>query len=131
MKKTVFLFSVLTMISGQTFGNNISEIKSSAPPGIITPVKSQADYQLLFLGNSHSAFNNLPGLVATLIETGLPGKSAISELAPGFKFLDERLNDGVTQELLESQNWTHVFLQAQKYSSSGLYFYPRRVPYNT
>lgn len=102
----------------------MSEINSSAPPGLITPINSQADYQLLFLGNSHSAFNNLPGLLTTLIETGLPGKSADSELAPGFKFLDERLNDGVTQELLESRDWTHVFLQAQKYSSSGLYFYP-------
>ena len=81
------------------------------------------DYQILFIGNSHSSANGLPDLVTTLIETGLPDTTAHSGLAPGFMFLDERLNDGVTYDLLRSRAWTHVILQAQKYSSSGRYFY--------
>jgi hypothetical protein len=48
---------------------------------------------------------------------------AYSGAAPGSKFLDERIDDGITQELLESRSWTHVILQAQKYSSSGKFFY--------
>jgi len=99
------------MLSGPAVGNTSNSVN---------PI---THYQLLFIGNSHSAFNSLPELVATLIETGLPGKTATSGLAPGFNFLDERLNDGVTLKLLQSRQWTHVILQAQKYSSSGKYFY--------
>ena len=39
-------------------------------------------------------------------------------------FLAERLNDNVTQKALDSRNWTHVVLQAQKYSTTGRYSYP-------
>ena len=37
--------------------------------------------------------------------------------------LDERLEDKVSRPLLEGGQWTHVILQAQKYSTSGLYTY--------
>lgn len=86
--------------------------------------KPIADYELLFIGNSHSSANKLPELVAMLIEAGVQGKTANAERVPGWKFLVERLNDGVTQETLEARAWTHVFLQAQKYSSTGMYSYP-------
>jgi hypothetical protein len=78
---------------------------------------------LLFIGNSHSSVNGLPELVATLIQHGLPEKTVNTALASGYAFLDERLRDGVTNNLLVSRKWTHVSLQAQKYSSSGLYSY--------
>jgi hypothetical protein len=38
-------------------------------------------------------------------------------------FLDERLADRPSIDLLRSRQWTAVVLQAQKYSSSGLYAY--------
>lgn len=82
------------------------------------------DYELLFIGNSHSAANGLPGLVATLIETADPNKKVNTVNAPGINFLAERINDGETLALLQSRKWSHVFLQAQKYSSTGLYSYP-------
>jgi len=82
------------------------------------------DYDLLFIGNSHSSSNNLPYLVTSLIETGQPGTIANGSLAPGGGFLDERLNDGTTNDVLIGRAWTHVILQAQKYSSTGLYYYP-------
>jgi hypothetical protein len=91
---------------------------------LIPPVHAEQDYELLFIGNSHSSANDLPGLVSTLIEAGLPGKKARSKLAPGWGFLADRIDDDVTQQSLEKRNWTHVILQAQKYSSSGVYFYP-------
>jgi hypothetical protein len=86
--------------------------------------KPIADYELLFIGNSHSSANKLPDLVAMLIEAGVQGKTANAERAPGWKFLAERLNDGVTQKTIEARAWSHVFLQAQKYSSTGMYSYP-------
>jgi hypothetical protein len=54
----------------------------------------------------------------------MPGSQAASALAPGYRYLADRIDDGETQALLNSRPWTHVILQAQKYSSSGLYFYP-------
>ena len=111
MKNAVILISVMLMVSG-------SAAATLNPPGSPT-----SDFQILFICNSHSAVNSLPDLVTTLIETGMPGKTASSGLADGIKFLDERLTDGITRDLLESRDWTHVVLQAQKYSSSGKFFY--------
>ena len=95
---------------------NLSALDSAEP--------ALADYELLFIGNSHSSFNGLPHLVTMLIEETELGKTAHATLAPGADFLAERLNDGKTQETLETQKWTHVFLQAQKYSSTGHFYYP-------
>lgn len=81
-------------------------------------------YELLFVGNSHSRVGGLPELVVTLIKAGVPGKPANATAAPGLRFLSDRLGDGVTEPLLVSRLWTHVILQGQKYSGSGLYDYP-------
>jgi hypothetical protein len=89
------------------------------PPGAKTE-----NFDLLFMGNSHSKANDLPGLVATLIETGKPLANADAANAPGFMYLADRQDDGVSPQLLASRPWSHVVLQAQKYSTSGLYYYP-------
>lgn len=86
-----------------------------------TPI---GDYELLFIGNSHSSANGLPTLVTKLIERGMPGKTAHSALAPGWMFLADRIADPGTLQALTGRAWTHVFLQAQKYSTTGLYWYP-------
>ena len=82
-----------------------------------------ADIELLFIGNSHSAAYGLSTMVASLIETGT------NQTANGFKerqsrFLADRSFDGETQDAIKSRPWTHVILQAQKYSSTGNYSYP-------
>ena len=83
-----------------------------------------ADYEILFLGNSHSTQNNLAGLVTKLIRKA-PGKPRVRAYAePHWNFLAERLEDDVSQRILEERDWTHVVLQAQKYSTSGRYSYP-------
>jgi hypothetical protein len=116
-KKTTFLISFFIIISASVFAKNGSQIDSTSQ------LESQVNYQVLFIGNSHSVFNGLPNLVATLIETGSPGTRAYAGNAPRYRFLSERLDDGVTLEMLQSRPWTHVILQAQKYSSSGKYYY--------
>jgi hypothetical protein len=62
-------------------------------------------------------------MVADMVRAGRPGMSVASVEAPGWMFLDERLNDAPSMELLRSQNWSFVILQAQKYSSSGQFVY--------
>jgi hypothetical protein len=97
---------------------------AQAIPISINAGPSPQRYEILFMGNSHSAANGLPDLLSKLIEAGLPNATARSDLAPGWKYLADRLNDGVSEQMLNSRPWTHVILQAQKYSSSGQYFYP-------
>lgn len=124
MKKYLLLWLVLAIAPGDAPGRENDSISDVGPVAGVMSETGPENYHLLFLGNSHSAANQLPLLVATLIETGLADATAASERAPGFRFLGERLGDGVTEPLLNSQSWTHVVLQAQKYSTSGLYSYP-------
>ncbi len=84
---------------------------------------SPADVAVLLIGNSHSSKGELPKKLRLLLEAGLPGSTATVVRAPRWDFLAGRLNDGVTQKTLESDRWTHVVLQAQKYSTSGRYSY--------
>ncbi|HEX5792555.1 MAG TPA: hypothetical protein VFY01_04715 [Rheinheimera sp.] len=81
-------------------------------------------FNLLFMGNSHSSSHNLPQLVATLLQSGLPNAKIDTKLASGYHFLDERLQHNASTRLLKEGNWSHVILQAQKYSTTGRYFYP-------
>jgi hypothetical protein len=83
------------------------------------PPPASADITLLFMGNSHTSVNDLSKMVADMVRAGRPGKSVASVEAPGWLFLDERLSDAPSMDLLRSQNWSFVILQAQKYSSSG------------
>ena len=114
--------SITKIHSGCLVGLLLAVLLSAMP---VTATEDKAkDYEILLIGNSHSSKNNLPGLVAILIETGLPSKTVHARTAPSWGFLVDHLQNKKTQRLLESQSWTHVILQAQKYSSSGRYYYP-------
>ena len=82
-----------------------------------------SDYAVLLIGNSHSSRGNLPRVLRQLLESDGSTIAAV-EAAPHWAFLAQRLEDGRTQTILESRPWTHVILQAQKYSTSGRYIYP-------
>ena len=81
------------------------------------------DYAVLLIGNSHSSRGDLPRVLQQLLAAD--GNTSVRvEAAPHWAFLAQRLEDGKTQMILESGPWTHVVLQAQKYSTSGRYIYP-------
>jgi len=94
---------------------------SVPPPPPTLPVV--ADVTLLFMGNSHTSNNDLSTMVTDMVRDGTPGKTVASVEAPGWLFLDERLHDEATIDMLTSQDWSFVILQAQKYSSSGQFEY--------
>jgi len=89
-----------------------------APPAS-APAPGPTATALLFFGNSHTHAHELPALVGELFRQARPGQSVRVEVAPGYFFLDERLSDAASRRLLEAGGWSHVLLQAQKYSSSG------------
>lgn len=91
------------------------------PPVSVPP--ATADIALLFMGNSHTASNDLTGMVADMMRAGRPGATVAAVEAPGFLFLEERLDDAQTMALLRGQRWSYVILQAQKYSTSGQFEY--------
>jgi len=87
------------------------------------PVAPAADINVLMMGNSHTTVNRLPQQLEALLRAGLPGKSVAVAVAPGWMFLDERLADLQSLALLRSRKWSVVVLQAQKYSTTGMYHY--------
>jgi len=95
----------------------------SAPFGPTGQLPASADITLFFMGNSHTDFHNVPGMVADFVRAARPGKSVSAEQAPGYLFLEDRLTDAGTQSRLTGQRWSAVILQAQKYSSSGQFTY--------
>ena len=87
------------------------------------PPSGTADISMLFMGNSHTSFNDLTKMVADMVRAGKPGRTVASVEAPGIMFLEERVHDAPSMDLLRSQNWSFVILQAQKYSLSGQFEY--------
>ena len=81
-----------------------------------------SEYKVLLMGNSHAA--GLQPVLEQLLVLGHPGKSIDVRLSPGFGFLADLVNDGVSEQTLESEAWTHVILQGQKYSTTGANTYP-------
>ena len=84
-----------------------------------SPAPIAADIAVLMMGNSHTSVNRLPDTLATMLRAGHPGKTVAVTVAPGSLFLDERLAHGPSVAQLQGQRWSHVVLQAQKYSTSG------------
>ncbi len=96
---------------------------ASPPPVNSPPPASPTDVALLFFGNSHTAYHDVPGLVAAMLRQARPDRSVLAQAAPGYLFLDDRLRDASSLSLFESRGWTHLVLQAQRYSSSGQFSY--------
>ncbi len=94
----------------------------SSPNLQVPDNRQQNPLQILLFGNSHSGSHNLPGTLQALLQQGT-GKTISALRAGGAPYLDERLEDQVSRPLLENSQWTHLILQAQKYSTTGLYNY--------
>lgn len=92
-----------------------------SPPS--SPSVPAADIRVLMMGNSHTHANQLPQQLADLLRAGFHGRSVAVVVAPGSMFLDERLADRPSMDLLRSTAWSAVIFQAQKYSTSGMYEY--------
>lgn len=101
---------------------------AAAPPllgGPSDPDKVQtADVSILFVGNSHTTFHNVPGLVGELIRHRQPGKTVYTHVVFA-GHLDEAAKDPACREEIESRPWKFVVLQAQRISVSGKFDYSR------
>lgn len=100
---------------------------ASGPDMVVSSDTAQAleaaDVTVLMMGNSHTTLANLPAHLQALLTAGLPGKRVAVVVSPDWMFLEERAADTASLNQLRSRSWTAVVLQAQKYSSSGLFSY--------
>lgn len=120
----LFAVNCITACGGGGGGASSSVAPVVAGVGGSTQVPSvTGDITLLFMGNSHTAFNDVPNTVAAMVRAVRPGKTVGVANAPGSMFLEERVADATTTALLKSRQWSAIVLQAQKISSSGLFTY--------
>ncbi len=117
-----FLFSVAIFLAGCGGGGGDSAAPNPPPPPP-PPSVAAADISLLFMGNSHTSVNNVPGMVEALVRAARPGRSVVAVQAPGSMFLEDRAVHEASLQLLRERNWSFVVLQAQKYSASGQFVY--------
>jgi hypothetical protein len=84
-----------------------------------------ADVRILFVGNSHTAMHDLPGIVCGMIRFRAPQTTASAQhIFAGF--LEDAANNPACREALASGTFTHVVLQAQKISMNGKHEYSRQ-----
>ncbi|MFD2166183.1 hypothetical protein ACFSJY_07860 [Thalassotalea euphylliae] len=86
--------------------------------------EDSSQYKVLIFGNSHVI--GLASRLDALIQSAHPEKSLVTKYTGSNDYLQERLQHEQSVSLLHTQDWTHVILQAQKYSQSGSFFYPTR-----
>ena len=73
-----------------------------------------SEFRILFVGNSYTTRNDLPTLVARLLEASIPGMQVKAEvLAFGGASLAAHWNRGEVQKRLADQTWNAVVLQDQ------------------
>jgi hypothetical protein len=123
----VFLFVLSACSSDSKETQEVIPVQIEKDVGISTSNLAIPDnrfvnnYQILMFGNSHTA--GLDILIETLIGIANPSKQ-VNVINIGGGFLDNSSSQQRRIEQLESQPWTHIVLQGQKYSQSGAIEYP-------
>jgi hypothetical protein len=78
------------------------------------PITMSGEFRVLFVGNSYTTRNDMPTMLARLLEASIPGMQVKAEvLAFGGASLAAHWNRGEVQKRLTDQNWSAVVLQDQ------------------
>jgi hypothetical protein len=98
--------------------------RAMAAPSDLEQVKA-ADVSILFVGNSHTHFNDLTDTVAAMIRHRRPGQTVqVGRVMCGF--LEDAAANPQCRAEIDTRPWTHAVLQAQKISESGKHEYSRK-----
>jgi len=129
MKPLLYLSLMLVVLGcGGNSSTSGSEVTLTAPNNVIPQSFPLVDngqknhYKVLFMGNSHVL--SLPQRITTIINNALPDKLVTAINTSDAMYLDEHLNNHRSVTTFESDDWTHIIFQAQKYSQSGSVEYP-------
>jgi hypothetical protein len=83
-----------------------------------------ADVSILYIGNSHTHFNELTGIVTAMIRHRRPGQTVLTGGVMS-AFLETAAADPQCRAEIDTRPWKHVVLQGQKISQSGRFEYSR------
>ena len=119
MNKGLTLTGVLLLLLVGSCGGGGSTLIEPPPP---PQGGTEATVKILMMGNSHTG--PIPSILSRIFSQLNPSLAVEIELAPGGMFLIDRMNHTATLDLLRNGEWTHVVLQALKYSTSGTIDYP-------
>jgi hypothetical protein len=73
-----------------------------------------APLHILFIGNSYTYVNDLPGMLTSIAATsGSPPTITTDEVVQGGAALEDHWNNGIAQTKIAQGSWTHVVLQDQ------------------
>jgi hypothetical protein len=86
---------------------------------------AQADYSILFVGNSHTEAHNLTGTICDMIRFVQPDKTVYGDFIQ-VVFLEGALRETNYRKEIKLRPWKFVILQAQKISASGRHKYSRK-----
>ncbi|MDT0602317.1 hypothetical protein [Thalassotalea castellviae] len=132
MRSIIYIFFLLFLLSAcssdsKSAKTSISEKdKAVVETGLsssnlaIPDNRFASHYQILMFGNSHTA--GLDSLIKLLLHASNENLT-VNIVNAGGGFLDNQSSQQRRLTLLESQPWTHLILQGQKYSQSGAYDY--------
>src|SRR4051812_10958911 len=111
---------ILALVAGCGSGQRAGV---GSPDGKSDPDRVRsADVSVLFVGNSHTSFHELPKLVGEMIRFRHPEKTVYSHVV-GVAFLEDVARDPRCNEEIDTRPWKYVVLQAQKESQSGKFDY--------
>ncbi len=105
--------------SGVTLSQEVADQKRE------TERVTQADYSILFVGNSHTEAHNLTGTICDMIRFVKPDKSVYGNFIR-INFLEDVLRGTSYRKEIKLRPWKFVILQAQKISVSGRNKYSRK-----
>jgi hypothetical protein len=118
---------VLLLLAGCGPGGPAGPAPAAAAP---RPAESDpekvrsSDVSVLFVGNSHTTFHDVPGLVGWMIRFRHPERSVYSHVVAA-AFLDTAAADPRCRDEIDTRPWKAVVLQAQRISASGSTEYSR------
>jgi len=93
-----------------------SSSASTTPEPSATTLPASQDLSILFVGNSHTSNHDIPGMVATLLESRPDARARVERL--GVEFLRLANQQSSVIEAIASGDWDVVVLQGQEISQS-------------
>lgn len=81
--------------------------------------RAQGEIRVLFVGNSLTSTNNLPGVVKALAESDGTHRVTVRGVTKPNYGLEDHWNEGAVQDLIESGDWDVVVLQQGPSATEG------------
>ena len=89
---------------------------------IVTGDAGPTALNVLFIGNSYTYVNDLPGMLAQIAATaGTPPAITTDEVVQGSATLQNQWDNGIAQTRIGEKAWTHVVLQGQSMEAAYPY----------